>query len=125
MKLLLDMNLSPVFVELLAEHDVSAVHWSTVGSPTAEDREILQWAKEHGYVIVTFDLDFGTILAATGLFMPSVIQVRGLNSHPDVLCPLLVRILKRFDRELADGALIVLDKMKDRIRLLPLSKRET
>ena len=124
MKLLLDMNLSPAFVELLAHNGVIAVHWSTVGSPTAEDREILQWAKDHGHVVVTFDLDFGAIIAATGFHTPSVIQIRSLDSHPDVLCPLLVRILERFDRELAQGALIVLDKTKDRIRMLPLSKRE-
>ena len=124
MKLLLDMNLSPEFVGLLAEHGVIAVHWSTVGLPTAEDGEILRWAKDHEYVVVTFDLDFGTILAATGFHTPSVIQIRNLNSHPDVLCPLLVKVLKRFDRELANGALIVLDKTKDRIRLLPLTKKQ-
>ena len=125
MKLLLDMNLPPALAEFLAQHGFTAVHWSTAGLPTAEDREILQWAKDYGHVVVTLDLDFGTILAATGGIMPSVIQIRCLDNHPDVLGPSLVQILKRFDRELADGALIVLDKTKERIRLLPLSTSDS
>jgi len=35
MKLLLDMNLSPTLAELLAQHGFTAVHWTTVGLPTA------------------------------------------------------------------------------------------
>lgn len=122
MKLLLDMNLSPVLAELLTQHGFTSVHWSKIGSPTAEDREIMRWAKENDYVVVTFDLDFGAILAATGFDSPSVIQIRGLDNHPRFLCPVLVEALNRFHQELRDGALIILDKNKARARLLPLNK---
>jgi len=122
MKLLLDMNLSPTLAELLAQHGFTAMHWTTVGLPTAEDREILQWAKEHGHVVVTYDLDFGAILAATGFHSPSVIQIRCLNNHPDMLCPVLVRALNRFEHELLNGALIILDENKTRARILPLNE---
>ena len=123
MKLLLDMNLSPSLAELLAQHGFTAVHWSTVGLPTAEDRELLHWAKENGHVVVTFDLDFGAILAATGFHSPSVIQIRCLDNHPNTLCPALVRVLNRFAHELRDGALIVLDENKARVRMLPLNEK--
>ena len=41
MKFLVDMNLSPLWAPFLASHGFGAVHWSTVGQPSAPDREIL------------------------------------------------------------------------------------
>ena len=76
MKLLVDMNLSPSWAERLARHGFEAVHWSVIGAPTSPDDEILAWAREHGFVVVTNDLDFSTILAATSGRSPSVVQVR-------------------------------------------------
>ena len=64
MKLLVDMNLSPSWVERLARHGFEAVHWSTIGAATAPDVEILTWANEHEFVLITNDLDFSAILAA-------------------------------------------------------------
>lgn len=37
MKLLIDMNLSPDWVEVLATEGLEAVHWSKVGSSSAAD----------------------------------------------------------------------------------------
>ncbi len=50
MKLLVDMNLSPSWVERLARHGFEAVHWSTIGVATAPDVEILAWARQHSLV---------------------------------------------------------------------------
>ena len=41
MKLLLDMNLSPKWCDVLRGHGWETVHWSTVGAPTAADAEQL------------------------------------------------------------------------------------
>lgn len=38
MKILLDMNLSPAWVEFLEGEGFEAVHWSLVGEPNAPDR---------------------------------------------------------------------------------------
>ncbi len=65
MKILVDMNLSPEWVEVFARHNPSAVHWSTVGDPRAEDPVLIEWARENGYVVFTHGLDFGTLLALT------------------------------------------------------------
>lgn len=121
MKLLLDMNVSPRLVTLLENQSFAATHWSAIGAPDAEDKEIFCWAKDNSYVVVTFDLDFGAILAATGLNSPSVIQIRCLDNHPDALCVSLVSALKQFEQELSSGAMIVLDEFKARARLLPLN----
>ena len=66
MKLRVDMNLSPRWVEALGEGDIEAVHWSTIGAHDALDSVIMAYAKEHGYIVLTHDLDFSSILAATG-----------------------------------------------------------
>ena len=75
MKLLVDMNLSPSWVDRLSQHGFEAVHWSTIGAATAPDAEILVWAREHRFVVITNDLDFSAILAATPGQTPSVVQI--------------------------------------------------
>ncbi len=57
-------------------HGFEAVHWSTIGAATALDVEILRWANEHGFVLITNDLDFSSILAGGGEATPSVVQIR-------------------------------------------------
>ncbi len=59
MKILIDMNLSPMWVPFLAAHGVEAVHWSSVGTITAPDTEILAYAAAHAFVIFTHDLILG------------------------------------------------------------------
>ena len=44
MKILIDMNLSPLWVAFLAAHGIEAVHWSDMGGPSAPDSAILQYA---------------------------------------------------------------------------------
>ncbi len=66
MKLLVDMNLSPRWTLLLAGNGFDASHWSAVGAPDAPDAEIMAFARSGDHVVLTHDLDFGAILAATG-----------------------------------------------------------
>jgi len=120
MKLLVDMNLSPGWVGYLADAGFDAVHWSAVGSGSAPDTELMDWAAEHGYIVLTADLDFGAILAATQSRSPSVIQVRS-----DILTPLsigraVVTVIRQAQQELLDGALVSVDPARARLRILPL-----
>lgn len=119
-QLLIDMNLSVEWVPELARHGWSAVHWSTLGDPSAQDSEIMAWARANGHVIFTHDLDFGTTLALTHATGPSVLQVRGQNVLPEDIGPIVVAVLRQHDAALAAGALIVVDVKKSRIRVLPL-----
>ncbi len=82
MKLLIDMNLSPDWVEVFRRNGWEALHWSMVGDPRATDRAIMEWARANGYVVFTHDLDFGALLAVTQLNGPSVIQVRTQDIMP-------------------------------------------
>jgi predicted nuclease of predicted toxin-antitoxin system len=45
MKILIDMNLSPDWVDVFAKHGITSVHWSTVGDPRAEDTVLMDWAR--------------------------------------------------------------------------------
>jgi predicted nuclease of predicted toxin-antitoxin system len=76
MRLLLDMNLSPAWVDFLEAEGWETVHWHAVGEPNAPDGEIMVWARDHGYYVVTNGLDFSAILAATRAEGPSVVQIR-------------------------------------------------
>jgi predicted nuclease of predicted toxin-antitoxin system len=59
MRVLVDVNLSPAWVAAFASHGIEAVHWTTIGDPRAPDEAIMQYGREHGYVVFTHDLDFG------------------------------------------------------------------
>lgn len=121
MKILIDMNLSPDWREILAKHGYEVVHWSSVGHPTAPDKTILQYARNNGYVVLTHDLDFGAILSATGSMSPSVIQIRTQDVLSERFQSLLLNALRQFESELNAGALIVVDESRSRVRVLPLS----
>lgn len=120
MKLLLDMNLSPTWVDLLSSEGWEVVHWSSAGSNSAPDAEIMNWASERGYCVVTSDLDFTAILAATGANGPSVIQIRAQDLAPAVLYPTLVRVIRENQEHLTRGAIVTLDVRGARVRRLPL-----
>lgn len=120
MKLLIDMNLSPEWVEVLAAEGVAAVHWSKIGAATAQDKELMSWAKSSGHIVITHDLDFGAILAATGAEAPSVVQLRIQDLSPVYAKEFVIKILQKFQLELEQGALISVDEGKARVRILPL-----
>ena len=120
LRIVIDMNLSPSWVDLLYAHGWIAVHWSSVGSPRASDREIMDWAVANGYTVLTHDLDFGTALALAHAVGPSVLQMRGQDVLPDHMGPLVIAVLRQHEATLAAGALAVIDERRSRVRILPL-----
>jgi predicted nuclease of predicted toxin-antitoxin system len=120
MRVLIDMNLSPDWVETFKQHDIEALHWSTVGEHNAPDTDILGYAKTGGYIIFTNDLDFGTILALGGHSSPSVLQLRNQDILPSDVENVVVQTLKICKDYLETGALVVVDADKTRVRILPL-----
>lgn len=121
MKILIDMNLSPQWVSALAEGEHEAIHWSSVGDARAEDTVLFKWAHDNGYVVFTNDLDFGAILAASHANTPSVIQVRTQKVAPFQLKERLLRLLQTYENQLKQGALLIVDDARNRIRILPLT----
>jgi len=122
MKILVDMNLSPDWIQMFADQNIEALHWSSVGDARASDSTILQWAKEQGYVVFTNDLDFGAILAATQANAPSVIQLRTQDLLPNKIGTVVIEALREFQDYLESGALMSIDYLNSRVRILPIQK---
>ncbi len=123
MNVLVDMNLSPQWCGVLKEQGFQCVHWSEVGNPGADDAVLMQWALRNEYIVLTQDLDFGAILAATQANAPSVVQIRTQDVLPSAMKTRLLKILRKYEAELSAGTLIIVDENKSRVRILPLSRR--
>lgn len=59
-----------------------AIHWMKIGVPNAPDKIIFEYARAHGFIVFTHDLDFGAILVATNADAPSVFQIRTQDLTP-------------------------------------------
>ena len=83
----------------------------------------MDYARANGYVVLTHDLDFGAILAATQGTKPSVVQVRAADVTPEAIGNSVIAALKQMESELEAGALITVDPQHARLRVLPLLSR--
>jgi predicted nuclease of predicted toxin-antitoxin system len=120
MKILIDMNLSPLWVEFLAGSGFDSIHWSSIGPSAAPDTQIMDYASANGLVIFTHDLDFGALLANRKTRQPSVIQIRAQDVLPVAIGGLVVRALHASRSQLEAGALVTVEPHRHRIRLLPI-----
>ena len=120
MKLLIDMNLSVRWIGALAGLGITAVHWRDVGDAAAADTVIFGYAAANDLVVLTNDLDFGAILAATRQRKPSVIQLRGDDVRPEAAAGAVALAVSSCGPELERGALLTLNAARLRIALLPL-----
>jgi len=120
LKFLADMGVADETAEALRRlgHDVA--HARDLGLHARPDSEVLAAAKSEGRIVVTFDLDFGDLLAAGGESLPSVVLVRTQNQRPTVVTPKVIDVADRFAQELVSGALIVVEDARYRLRRLPL-----
>lgn len=121
MKLLLDMNLPVRWVDALAQAGHDPVHAVSLGLARAQDAEIMRVAHASARVVVTHDLDFGAILAATQGATPSVIQIRADGLSSPIVMSALLTAIRACEAELATGALLTVDAERWRVRLLPLA----
>jgi predicted nuclease of predicted toxin-antitoxin system len=120
MKLLVDMNLSPKWAGFLTTAGLDATHWSVLGAANAPDSEIMRWARQTDCVVLTSDLDFGTILAVTHGEKPSVVQLRADNLTHEHIGKQVIDALRQLENELNSGALVTIEPERTRLRILPL-----
>jgi predicted nuclease of predicted toxin-antitoxin system len=76
------MGVSITTVDALRAADHDALHLREEGLIRLPDREIVAKAAREDRIVLTFDLDFGDILAATQGGAPSVIIFRLRNQTP-------------------------------------------
>lgn len=78
MKILIDANLSWRLIRFFDKHNIEAVHVNRLRGAPLDDNDIWLHAKQHGYVILTQDVDYSALVEqdASG---PSVISLRTGN----------------------------------------------
>lgn len=116
------MNLSPEWRKVFESIGWKSYHWSDIGSASAPDTELMDWARREDCVVFTHDLDFGALLAASGATKPSVIQMRCEDTNPTTMGAILEDALHLSKDDLRAGALVTVDPRRTRIRVLPLIK---
>jgi predicted nuclease of predicted toxin-antitoxin system len=120
MKFLADMNMSMSTVQYLRSNGYDAIHLREQGLERASDTNVIQKAKEEGRIILTFDLDFGDLMARSREELPSVVIFRLHDETPPAVLPRLKDILLNCSEDLQKGALILAGNSRNRIRRLPL-----
>ena len=120
MKLLLDMNIPQKYVNLLKGKNFDVIHWSEIGDPRALDSQIMVYAQEHDFVVVTYDLDFSAMLSNTHDLKPSVVQIRAVLPNAAQIVDLMTAAILQNESNLQKGAILTIDLVKSRFRMLPL-----
>ena len=123
MRFLVDNALSPVVAEMLCNAGHDAVHVRAYGLAAAADAVIFDRAATEHRVVLSADTDFGTLLALREEREPSVVLLRGaVPREPKRQADLILANLPQVADALAEGALVVIDPRRVRIRRLPIQR---
>lgn len=121
MKLLLDSNLSHRVAQLLRDAGVDAAHVRDSDLQHATDSVILEFARQHSLVLVSEDTDFGELLARQRTLAPSFVLLRTYEPmSPDEQAAVLMANLPRLRDDLDQGAIVVIERSRLRVRRLPV-----
>ena len=120
MKFLADVGVSLSTVRSLREAGYNSVHLREENLHRLPDESILEKALQEERIVITFDLDFGDLLAIEGHHFPSVIIFRLQNQTPSSVTPKLFNVLSKQSQELEAGAIIIVEDTRYRLRRLPI-----
>jgi predicted nuclease of predicted toxin-antitoxin system len=118
------MGISPRTVEFLREVGHEANHLHNEGLHQLDDPAILVKAQQEQSVLLTHDLDFGELVAASGAELPSVITFRLRNMRPDNVNRHLRAVINHHQDALKQGAIVTVTEGRIRIRPLPIANTE-
>ena len=113
------MGISPRTVAhlRLTGHDVLDLR--ETGLAKAADVEILALAKRDGRTVLTHDLDFGDLLAASGDALPSVVLFRLPDMRPATVNRYVDAVLAQHSEDLNAGSFLSVGERRVRVRSLP------
>jgi predicted nuclease of predicted toxin-antitoxin system len=114
------MGVSMSTIASLREAGHESIHLRDEGLLKMEDADILDKARSESRIVLTFDLDFGDLLAASGERLPSVVIFRLRNQTPAAIRPRLFEILSECETYLKGGAIIIVEEARYRVRRLPI-----
>src|SRR5437660_12032137 len=121
MRFLADMGVDIRIVDWLRAQGHEAVHLREQGLHRLPDTDIFAKAKAESRVILTFDLDFGEILALSAGAVVSVVLFRLNNTRTPFVEQRLAAVLAPDQDALNKGAIVVVEDGGYRIRDLPIT----
>lgn len=124
MNFLADMGISPRTVAFLRSLGHDAIHLHEQGLDRLPDPGILTKAYQEQRILLTHDLDFGELMAASQASLPSVIIFRLRNMQPDQVNHYLSEIIRQHQDILSQGVIISVVERQVRVRSLPITGAE-
>jgi len=122
MKFLADMGVDVRVVEWLRSLGHDAKHLAEDRLQRASDEVVFAKAVAEDRILITFDLDFGEILAHAQERRPSVILFRIQKARAAKVISRLTVVLGDSASALERGAVVVVEESRHRIRELPVGK---
>jgi predicted nuclease of predicted toxin-antitoxin system len=113
-KLLLDENLSDRIISRIGDLFPDSTHIKAVGLKEADDFVVWEWAKKHGFTIVSKDTDFHQRAIVFG-HPPKIIWLRVGNCETSLITNLLrsrCHVIRQFI-ESESESLLVLERPQD------------
>lgn len=120
MKFLLDMGISPYTTKFLRAQGHDAVRLPELRLSFAADQNIIEFARRSERVILTHDLDFGTLMVASGERLPSIVIFRLADMKPANVNQYLEVVIMKYAEELATGVILSISERRIRVRRLPM-----
>lgn len=124
MKFLADMGISSNTVAFLQSLGYDALHLHDQSLDRLPDPAILEKARHEKRILLTHDLDFGELVAASGAKLSSVIIFRLRNMRPEQVNRYLQGIIIQHQAAIEEGAIISVTEGHIRVRVLPVKARE-
>ncbi|MBF0518231.1 MAG: DUF5615 family PIN-like protein [Nitrospirae bacterium] len=122
MRFLADMGVSWRVVQWLKQEGHDAIHLRDEGLQQLPNGKIFEKAYSENRVVLTFDLDFGEIIALSAGNLVSVIIFRLYNTRSSNVIKRLDKVLKDSMEAIEKGAIVVVDEARHRVRCLPFKK---
>jgi predicted nuclease of predicted toxin-antitoxin system len=119
-RFLADMGVSQRVVEWLRGRGDDVVHLREQGLQRLPNGDIFEKATAEGRIVLTFDLDFGEIVALSGASRTSVVVFRLRNTRTEHVVARLERVLVESADTLIQGAVVIVEDSRHRVRILPI-----
>ncbi len=120
MNFLADMGVSLKVVEWLRSQEHNVKHLREQGLQKLGDQDIFELARREDRILLTFDLDFGEIIAFANTPVVNTVIFRLSNAKSSVVIQRLQKTLLVLEEKLNESVIILVEDGRIRVRKLPI-----